>query len=100
MAFLSGLLIFVLVLLLALSLKSFGINQEYQRGVLFRLEPSRGDPAIGLDLAADGYGRGLQKRLEARQGGGNEIDRARAAFGLQRGVGAHGDRPPFCCGAA
>jgi regulator of protease activity HflC (stomatin/prohibitin superfamily) len=37
MAFLSGLLIFVLVLLLVILLKSFGINQEYQRGVLFRL---------------------------------------------------------------
>ena len=37
MAFLSGLLAFVLVLLLVLSFKSFGINQEYQRGVLFRL---------------------------------------------------------------
>ena len=37
MAFLSGLLVFVLVLLLVLALKSFGINQEYQRGVLFRL---------------------------------------------------------------
>ena len=37
MAFLFGLPIFVLVLLLVLSLKSFGINQEYQRGVLFRL---------------------------------------------------------------
>lgn len=37
MAFLSGLLVFVLVLLLVLSFKSFGINQEYQRGVLFRL---------------------------------------------------------------
>jgi regulator of protease activity HflC (stomatin/prohibitin superfamily) len=34
---LSGLLIFVLVLLLVILLKSFGINQEYQRGVLFRL---------------------------------------------------------------
>jgi regulator of protease activity HflC (stomatin/prohibitin superfamily) len=37
MAFLSGLLIFFFVLLLVLTLKSFGINQEYQRGVLFRL---------------------------------------------------------------
>ena len=37
MAFLFGLPIFVLVLLLVLSLKSFGINQEYQRAVLFRL---------------------------------------------------------------
>ena len=37
MAFLSGLLVFVLVLLLVLAFKSFGINQEYQRGVLFRL---------------------------------------------------------------
>ena len=37
MAFVSGLLVFLLVLLLVLVLKSFGINQEYQRGVLFRL---------------------------------------------------------------
>src|SRR6476659_2468093 len=33
----TGILFVVLVLLLVLSLKSFGINQEYQRGVLFRL---------------------------------------------------------------
>src|SRR6476646_6176746 len=32
-----GLLIALVVLLLVTSLKSFGINQEYQRGVLFRL---------------------------------------------------------------
>src|SRR3982751_3510521 len=37
MAFLSGLLIVVLVFLLVSVLKTFGINQEYQRGVLFRL---------------------------------------------------------------
>jgi regulator of protease activity HflC (stomatin/prohibitin superfamily) len=33
----SGIVIFVLIVLLISSLKSFGINQEYQRGVLFRL---------------------------------------------------------------
>jgi regulator of protease activity HflC (stomatin/prohibitin superfamily) len=33
----SAILIFALVLLLVFALKSFGINQEYQRGVLFRL---------------------------------------------------------------
>ena len=33
----SGILIVVLLVLLIGSLKSFGINQEYQRGVLFRL---------------------------------------------------------------
>ncbi len=41
----SGILIFVLIVLLISSLKSFGINQEYQRGVLFRLgrlEPTKG----------------------------------------------------------
>src|SRR2546428_8727208 len=32
-----GILIAILVLLLVTTLKSFGINQEYQRGVLFRL---------------------------------------------------------------
>ena len=32
-----GILVAILVLLLVTSLKSFGINQEYQRGVLFRL---------------------------------------------------------------
>src|SRR6476469_749214 len=32
-----GILIALVVLLLVTSLKSFGINQEYQRGVLFRL---------------------------------------------------------------
>jgi regulator of protease activity HflC (stomatin/prohibitin superfamily) len=37
MAFLSGILLFVLIIALVLLLKSFGINQEYQRGVLFRL---------------------------------------------------------------
>jgi regulator of protease activity HflC (stomatin/prohibitin superfamily) len=41
----SGILIFVLIVLLISSLKSFGINQEYQRGVLFRLgrlKPTKG----------------------------------------------------------
>jgi regulator of protease activity HflC (stomatin/prohibitin superfamily) len=41
----SGILIFVLIVLLIGSLKSFGINQEYQRGVLFRLgrlKPTKG----------------------------------------------------------
>jgi len=33
----TGILVVVLVFLLVSSLKSFGINQEYQRGVLFRL---------------------------------------------------------------
>jgi regulator of protease activity HflC (stomatin/prohibitin superfamily) len=33
----SGILIVILLLALIASLKSFGINQEYQRGVLFRL---------------------------------------------------------------
>jgi regulator of protease activity HflC (stomatin/prohibitin superfamily) len=33
----SGILIVILLLALVASLKSFGINQEYQRGVLFRL---------------------------------------------------------------
>ena len=33
----SGLIIFPVVLALLLALKSFGINQEYQRGVVFRL---------------------------------------------------------------
>ena len=33
----SGLLVAPLVIALVLALKSFGINQEYQRGVLFRL---------------------------------------------------------------
>jgi len=37
MIFSSAILLVVLVLLLVFSLKSFGINQEYQRGVLFRL---------------------------------------------------------------
>ena len=37
MAVLSSILVVVLILLLVLLLKSFGINQEYQRGVLFRL---------------------------------------------------------------
>lgn len=37
MLFSSGILVVVLVLLVVLTLKSFGINQEYQRGVLFRL---------------------------------------------------------------
>jgi len=32
-----AILVFLLVILLVTSLKSFGINQEYQRGVLFRL---------------------------------------------------------------
>ncbi len=51
MVFLSGLLVFVLVLLLVLSLKSFGINQEYQRGVLFRLGrlgPTKGPGWYGM----------------------------------------------------
>jgi regulator of protease activity HflC (stomatin/prohibitin superfamily) len=41
----SGIVIFVLIVLLISSLKSFGINQEYQRGVLFRLgrlKPTKG----------------------------------------------------------
>src|SRR6476469_1280447 len=33
----SGIVIFVLIVLLIASLKSFGINQEYERGVFFRL---------------------------------------------------------------
>ena len=33
----AGVLVVPIVLLLALALRSFGINQEYQRGVLFRL---------------------------------------------------------------
>lgn len=33
----AGVLVVPLILLLALALRSFGINQEYQRGVLFRL---------------------------------------------------------------
>ena len=37
MIFTSAILVFVLVVLLVSALKSFGINQEYQRGVLFRL---------------------------------------------------------------
>jgi regulator of protease activity HflC (stomatin/prohibitin superfamily) len=37
MIFSSAILLVVLILLLVFSLKSFGINQEYQRGVLFRL---------------------------------------------------------------
>ena len=37
MIFTSAILVFVVVVLLVSALKSFGINQEYQRGVLFRL---------------------------------------------------------------
>src|SRR5689334_18028931 len=37
MLFGYGVLVAVLLVLLVLSFKSFGINQEYQRGVLFRL---------------------------------------------------------------
>ncbi len=37
MAFLSGILLAAVIIGLVLLLKSFGINQEYQRGVLFRL---------------------------------------------------------------
>lgn len=51
MAFLSGLLVVVLVVLLVLLLKSFGINQEYQRGVLFRLGrlgPTKGPGWYGM----------------------------------------------------
>jgi regulator of protease activity HflC (stomatin/prohibitin superfamily) len=33
----SGISVFILVLLAVLALRSFGINQEYQRGVVFRL---------------------------------------------------------------
>jgi hypothetical protein len=36
----SAILLVALVLLLVSALKSFGINQEYQRGVLFRLAGS------------------------------------------------------------
>jgi len=41
----TGILAFVLLMLLIVSLKSFGINKEYQRGVLFslgRLAPTKG----------------------------------------------------------
>ena len=37
MPIMLGLLFFLVVFLLVSMLKSFGINQEYQRGVLFRL---------------------------------------------------------------
>lgn len=44
----SGFGIFLLVIILILVLKSFGINQEYQRGVLFRLGRIKASKGPGL----------------------------------------------------
>jgi regulator of protease activity HflC (stomatin/prohibitin superfamily) len=44
----SGFGIFLIVILLILALKSFGINQEYQRGVLFRLGRIKTSKGPGL----------------------------------------------------
>lgn len=51
MLFGYGVLVAVLLVLLVLSFKSFGINQEYQRGVLFRLGrlgPTKGPGWYGM----------------------------------------------------